>query len=307
MPEEPASGHLHRIAALNNCRHVAYLLPVPEGKRRIPSVLLDFPLHGKRLLQLLARASGKTFASYVADHSMAALLLRSTRLGPEYWHHIMRWGLHEQGAILEPRRRVRLCPTCREEDLQHKEFFWYRRVHQFAGMEWCPFHGMKLIERVLNHGNVFAGFTDIKAGATGADAAGSNTLEAAPRVVRAYTALISWMFEESPDTRRHVIFQLFADEMNGFSGTSMGLATSRIAKLSDDAEAMSWFQTHFHGIATDGRIWVPENSFYHAAVAVASCGEEPGKLIQRLNDKVEESNVCRRRILEKLFRSTGSA
>ncbi|WP_374321786.1 TniQ family protein [Pseudoxanthomonas kaohsiungensis] len=307
MPEEPARGHLHRIAALNNCRRVAYLLPLSASKPRPYGLTLDDRRYGGWLLRMLASAAGKSWSAYVADHSMAALLLHCHAVYmPMYWENIWRRGLHEHAQILEPRKRARLCPACREEDMQKKGFFWYRRAHQFAGMEWCPFHGAKLVERILDHSDVFAGFTDIRGDADGARSGVRTTLEAAPPVVRAYTALISWMFEGDPSDRRHFVHCLFDNHRKGFSGTSTDLALARIGALVEDAEAKLWFQANFQGLKADGWRWVPENSFYLSALTVASYAGAPDELVQRLNDEVAARNAAIDRFLGRARSSENS-
>jgi hypothetical protein len=137
LPDELALGHLHRIRRLNDMtlrRHETIVDLVGRTGA-------DIPLQR----QVLANFSGMSDDEYLRRHSMLALSKRWRLMGQTCKEGDHALDLLPQRANKAPVEtldlRYRLCPQCREEDLQTFSLTYWHRLHQIPGIDTCPAHG----------------------------------------------------------------------------------------------------------------------------------------------------------------------
>lgn len=143
LPDEPALAHLRRWMLVGGYRteeafsaaQFAELHLGAGGQKR----------HG--LLHYLAGGSGLSPREYAKRHSLLAVLNPVARLGHDYpYGDEPETEERERDGLRLPRSRAYVCPRCIDGDLRTRRFSWYRRVHQLIGVDWCPAHGVPLVQ-----------------------------------------------------------------------------------------------------------------------------------------------------------------
>ncbi len=141
MLDELSIGHENRIGWINGCR------TPKEIASLIRETLTEQGYEVSTLSRLhqLALVSDKDPFEYVRLHSMLAVLRVAAKGGVNMPHYAD--NVHEFAprlGMLTPRSGGYCCIKCIEDDLQNRNFSWYRRKHHLIGVDWCLEHGCSL-------------------------------------------------------------------------------------------------------------------------------------------------------------------
>lgn len=92
-------------------------------------------VEGKYDNELLVHVHGLSHRDFIEHHT----------LFPYQWavwnaRQLPRWGRQIRSAIWAPRNGAWFCPKCALEDKASRGYSYWRRVHQLAGVNRCPYH-----------------------------------------------------------------------------------------------------------------------------------------------------------------------
>lgn len=141
MPDEPALGHLGRIAVLHGFRSAA------NFKAKLLKSSVTAPHLAQVVLRdLLCDSAGLSPEDYSALHSMNPFI---RNVDHENGVPVASLGAQLFRQPVRPKRAnsgVRFCSRCVDLDLQQHGFSWVRRSHDLPGLDWRIIHDIALDE-----------------------------------------------------------------------------------------------------------------------------------------------------------------
>lgn len=302
-PDETIWGHLHRVAALNNLNSVPRLMEKSSGEGGLLGRGMDSPLTAVRVLRMLASADLEEELPYAWRHGMGYMLVLSAhaRIGARDTDYYARSALHEQAYVLPARRRAKFCQRCQLDAIEREGFVWFRRIHQVAGIEFCPSHHERLQERPAN----------LQRPLSGSLTWGENTKSKLIRSVRisesdaaiqCYAELISWRWSDKGYAHLADMHDLVVDRAFT-SGVSVGqVIRDAVTDLRARPRVRAWIDRHFqHLFSSSRQKWRPDISLIHLALALASQGDTMSELLVQLKKMRSERSAMRNSVYEALL------
>jgi len=262
--DEPAWSHLQRIAVLNNLPSCVPLLRAWSGLRN-RTIRRVSCAAGGRVLRHLATTAGLDYASYYRRHGAGGILVEGAEV-PERFRQPGGSApmdvLFKPDYNLPPCLRVKFCQSCVVGDLACRGFTWFRRIHQVAGIEFCPVHAERLRFGRWDRSPLLN-----LSGRTEAPREPEATFERAasmPIAVRAYADLTTWLWQDKSDGRGYALLQLADERFCSCYSASRGLSVyDAIMSAAVDRNTEKWFNCHFshyflnRGVVTNLRVQSP--------------------------------------------------
>ena len=286
-PDETAWGHLHRVAAVNNFDSAHRLVAAWSGHRQdangFHSGGFALPQTIARTLRLLDSAKPEERDPYEWRHGMGYMLARVDVPSEGGLGYYVKSVFQEQAGLLPDRRRARFCRTCQREAINAEGFSWYLRIHQVAGIEFCPIHLEPLREGPLDHKRILSGRIASDAGEYQNDSHTTNFSKAVE--IQCYEELVKWRWGDTGHERLANIRDLVLERVQA-SGCSFGVLISRaIRELAGRRETKAWFGRHFNKLLPSGPMEYrgrKEPSLIHLALTLASHGDSIDSLLPHL-------------------------
>lgn len=146
MPDEPIWGQYRRMLWLNGAEAMAAAATRPSEESATQS---SWPSsrYVSACVELLAASSADAdLKRYFLRHSLHSQLFGPLELSLLNWRYLLSlWNRHSVGYG-NARRVFRFCPECSQFDSAHHGFAWFKRAHQYPGIEWCLLHSAGLVE-----------------------------------------------------------------------------------------------------------------------------------------------------------------
>lgn len=142
MPDEPIWSQYRRMLWLNNTRQIT-------TRETAGLIVRGRKNHAKRhggVIALLAGSSEPTvLRRYFLQHSFHPQVFSPWMLDVRDWYRqLLQWACVTSNDL--PGKRVwRYCQHCVTDDVKEFGFSWYRRAHQYQGVNWCSKHSEGLI------------------------------------------------------------------------------------------------------------------------------------------------------------------
>ncbi len=293
-PDETVWGHLYRTAALNNLDSVPRMIEKWSGGGQSMGGGLDSSLAAAQVLRLLASAdTEEELHPYAWRHGMGYMLVLSmhSRDGAKALDYYTRSALHEHACLLPARHRTKFCRRCQIDAMEAEGFTWFRRIHQAAGIEFCPSHHEMLEERPANLQRPLSHFPMSRTGALQVGSGSGARINESDSAIHCYTELVSWRWRDTGCARLSDIHDLVAERARTSRVAVETMIREAIRDLQGRPQVRAWFTRHFQHLLLSPRPrWRPHISLYHLALTLASHGGSMEELFLQLSIKRSERN-----------------
>lgn len=281
-PDETAWGHLHRVAALNNFDSAARLVTAWSGKR---SYNFDSPPVVERALRFLENGEPKGHLQpYAWRHGLGYMLvLSSDATDYRLFDYYRRSALHEQGCLLPSRLRASFCRSCRRTSLETEGFSWYLRIHQVAGVEFCPLHSGRLEVQPIDHHRVLS--NDFRLDERMEPLDGYIGSDLSISEISSYVGLVNWRWGDSSYSRLAAIHDLVLERAEASGDSFESFVFREIQDIAIRPQTKAWFEHHFQHLFSPFPRWRPKISLLHLALTLASHGDSIDQLVGYLERK----------------------
>ena len=158
--DEPAWSHLQRIGILNNLTSIVPLLR-EWSCIRVPSAHKISYVAARRVQRHLSNAAGQSYELYHRTHGTSCMLIGGAKVPPMYGHiggANPKEVAFEPEYVIPPCPQVKFCRSCATADVACRGFTWFRRIHQVAGLEFCPVHSERLMQRQSGYSSLLRAY-----------------------------------------------------------------------------------------------------------------------------------------------------
>ena len=144
LPGELDLSHLERACLYTDRNRVELIHHAVRGTDAKAGVKV-YSRWGAQVVPVLAECCGMSLQDYIRSHTMLPHVRAFESEGlcaPHSRKHLGQLRLENSSTAAHPR----FCPSCAKEQIDKFGFSYWRRIHQVAGILWCPDHDIPLWE-----------------------------------------------------------------------------------------------------------------------------------------------------------------
>ena len=252
--DEPAWSHLQRIARLNNLPSIVTLLREWSGLPRQTATNISYDA-ARRVQYHLSVAAGQDYETYHRKYGSSCLLVGASNIPTQYRE--VAGGNPRQASfalplVLPPCDQSKFCESCTAADRMRRGFTWFRRIHQVAGIEFCPANSERLMQRRFSYRSrsSVGSANEVRSEWSTEPRAECNPVES--RRMRAYAELVSWLWRDGGEARVRALQDLLRERFYGVREKSAYEIIMR--SYCGGTPANKWFNRNFRNYLGDGSV-----------------------------------------------------